>query len=124
MRGARPRRATLRRMKGFDTYLFVLPSGAGGHGTDPDLLRSMAVRRFKLGDSVSLLADGRVLVGGGDPLLEVYDPRRGAFRPAGRTGRELAFATATRLKDGRVLVAGGYDRNLQINRTAWIVATR
>ena len=45
MRGARPRRATLRRMKGFDTYLFVLPSGAGGHGTDPDLLRSVAVRR-------------------------------------------------------------------------------
>ena len=85
---------------------------------------TMAVRRFKLGDSVSLLADGRVLVGGGGPLLELYDPRRGAFRPAGRTGRELAFATATRLQDGRVLVAGGYDQDLRVNRNAWIVATR
>ena len=83
---------------------------------------TMAVRRFKLGDSVSLLADGRVLVGGGDPLLEVYDPKRGAFRPAGRTGHELAFATTTRLKDGRVLLAGGYDQDLRINRTASIIA--
>ena len=29
----------------FDDYLFVLPSGAGAHGTDPDLLRSIAERR-------------------------------------------------------------------------------
>jgi hypothetical protein len=65
-----------------------------------------------------------VLVGGGNPLPEVYDPRLGVFRPAGRIGRELAFATATRLKDGRVLVAGGYDQDIRVNRNAWIVATR
>jgi hypothetical protein len=42
MRVARPRRATLRAVKGFDDYMFVLPSGAGGHGVDPDRLRSAA----------------------------------------------------------------------------------
>jgi hypothetical protein len=29
-------------MKGFDGYLFLLPSGAGGHGDDADRLRALA----------------------------------------------------------------------------------
>jgi hypothetical protein len=82
---------------------------------------SMAIRRYKFPDSVALLPDGRVLVAGGDPRLQLYDPRRRAFSAAGRLDRELSFATATVLRDGRVLVSGGYDESIAVSRTAWIV---
>lgn len=63
------------------------------------------------------LADGRVLVlGGSDPRdrtaytsAELYDPARNAFAPAAslRYPRYKVRDTAVRLRDGRVLVAGG-----------------
>jgi len=63
------------------------------------------------------LADGRVLVfGGSDPRdrvhytsAELYDPAGNAFVPAGslRYPRYKVRDTAVRLRDGRVLVAGG-----------------
>jgi hypothetical protein len=75
---------------------------------------SLAVARDWPG--VALLADGRVLVAGGyrdrnlqDRLIasaEIYDPRTGAFSPTGSMAAGRA-AMATRLADGRVLIAGG-----------------
>ncbi len=81
----------------------------------------MSARRFKLTDAATLLADGSVLVAGGARQLERYDPRRGRFVQAGRIDSALAFATATRLRDGRVLVVGGYDERLVISARAWLV---
>lgn len=83
----------------------------------------MADRRFKLADGVARLPDGRVLVAGGARRLELYDPRKRSFAGAGRIGAELSFSTATLLRDGRVLVAGGYDERITISSTAWIVST-
>lgn len=62
-----------------------------------------------------------MLVAGGARELERYDPRRGRFVQAGRVDSALAFATATRLHDGRVLVVGGYDERLAISGLAWLV---
>jgi hypothetical protein len=69
--------------------------------------------------TVTLLANGEVLiVGGGDShasatnLAEIYNPATDAFTPAG-TGlmpTERTYHTATLLKDGRVLIAGGMNR--------------
>ena len=69
-----------------------------------------------------LLDDGRVLVVGGDGLdagasAELYDPATETFSPTGRlsTAREWssgASTTATLLRDGRVLIAGGQDEDL------------
>ena len=72
-------------------------------------------------DTATRLADGRVLLVGGDsaewnfdgPYIasaEVYDPMTGTFGPTGSmaTGRNLH--TATRLLDGRILIAGGDGR--------------
>lgn len=65
------------------------------------------------------LADGRVLISGGveagDPTAtlastEIYDPGEGRFEPGPRMNRARAAHTATRLADGRVLVAGGTFR--------------
>jgi hypothetical protein len=75
---------------------------------------SMATTRG--GPTATLLQDGRVLVVGGVPSLysktslssaELYDPKTGTFRPAGSMSTARAGFTATLLKNGQVLIAGG-----------------
>lgn len=67
------------------------------------------------------LADGRLLVVGGvDPPMgrfpgrwrvhdsaEIYDPRSSRFAPTGKMSTQRYAHSATRLADGRVLIAGG-----------------
>lgn len=69
--------------------------------------------------SVTLLANGEVLiVGGGDShasatnIAEIYNPATDAFTPAGSglMPTERTYHTANLLKDGRVLIAGGMNR--------------
>jgi hypothetical protein len=75
---------------------------------------SMADARW--GHTATLLQDGRVLVTGGADLsdgyanlrtAELYDPSTGKFTPTGSMEVGRAEQTATLLKDGRVLIAGG-----------------
>jgi energy-converting hydrogenase Eha subunit H len=67
----------------------------------------------------TLLADGRVLVTGGDPdgwiyrgpflaSAELYDPKTGTFSPTGAMAQARTSQSATLLADGRVMVAGGF----------------
>jgi hypothetical protein len=73
------------------------------------------------------LADGRVLFAGGMsratgvpdfpignphpvPYAEVYDPATGQFTQTGSMAEPRVIFTATRLRDGRVLVVGGADQ--------------
>jgi hypothetical protein len=85
---------------------------------------AMAQPRFKLPDAVVRLPSGRVLVAGGAPNAELYDPTTRRFRKAGTGGTALFFATATLLRDGRVLVAGGYDDRIAVTSSAWIDASQ
>src|SRR5690348_6402197 len=71
------------------------------------------------GMTVTLLANGEVLIaGGGDNhasatnLAEIYNPATDAFTPAGSglMPTERTHHTATLLADGRVLIAGGMNR--------------
>ena len=79
--------------------------------------------------TATLLADGRVLVAGGSSVAlnvtsgagstssppvstaEIYDPGSGTFSGTGSLVTGRAMHTATLLSDGRVLIAGGVDKD-------------
>lgn len=108
----------------------------GGGGRTAELFDPL-VRRFTPTGSLltsrddhtaTLLADDRVLLAGGWGLddgapgvlgtSELYDPRSGSFSTGPGMRSPRAGFTATRLEDGRVLVAGGFTSNEQTVRTA------
>lgn len=77
--------------------------------------------RFKLPAEAAQLASGQLLVAGGSKRVEVYDPSSGKFLIAvGQMNDARHFMTATKLKDGSVLLAGGYPNNDQGTTETWI----
>ena len=75
------------------------------------------------GHTATLLPDNRVLVAGGAnggasavkylASVELYDPATGSWSAASSMARGRADHTATLLPDGKVLIAGGYNGNLE-----------
>ncbi|HBB86211.1 MAG TPA: hypothetical protein DC047_01185, partial [Blastocatellia bacterium] len=71
------------------------------------------LNKARRGHTATLLADGSVLVSGGEDAngfiteAEIYDPTSGTFSVSGNLSAPRADHTATRLPDGRVLIAGG-----------------
>jgi Kelch motif/Galactose oxidase, central domain len=77
--------------------------------------------RFKLPDEAVLLGSGRLLVAGGSREVEIFDPASGQFLvAAGQMNDARHFMSETKLKDGRVLLAGGYPNNDQATAQTWI----
>src|SRR5262245_50203326 len=69
---------------------------------------------WQLGGTAALLADGAVLLAGGEIFefdyladAEIYDAASGNFTPIGYMSRARAAHTATRPSDGTILLAGG-----------------
>ena len=67
----------------------------------------------RTGHTATLLADGRVLLAGGQggsiflPTAQLFDATTGSFTPTGHMRTARRDHTATLLADGRVLIAGG-----------------
>jgi hypothetical protein len=80
--------------------------------------------------TATLMADGRVLIAGGDPSggddqtplasAELYDPKSGTFSPTGSMTTSRKRAGAALLGDGRVLMVGGLDAQVNTLSTAEI----
>lgn len=81
---------------------------------------SLAEERFKLLDGVVLLTNGNVLVGSGNARMEIYDTTKEQFQPSTRLDTTYYYTVLTLLKDGRVLLTGGYDSAIQPTTKAWI----
>jgi Kelch motif/Galactose oxidase, central domain len=77
--------------------------------------------RFKLPDEAVPLASGKLLVAGGSKTAEIFDPVGGKFVVAeGQMNDAWHYLTETRLKDGRVLLAGGYANSDRATAQTWI----
>jgi hypothetical protein len=77
--------------------------------------------RFKLPDEAVQLASGLLLVAGGSKKVETYDPGTGTFLVVpGQLSDAWHFLSETRLKDGSVLMAGGYANSPEATAQAWI----
>jgi Galactose oxidase, central domain len=81
---------------------------------------SLSVGRY--GHTATALADGEVLIAGGERIdedgfdialgsAEIYNPATGRFHPTGSMRVARKHHTATLLRDGEVLIAGGEDNN-------------
>jgi len=83
----------------------------------------------RVGATVTTLFDGRILIAGGAKVkkdsstwfnendietiiseVETFDPNTGSFEKVGNMLEPRAFHQAVRLKDGRVLILGGYTQ--------------
>ena len=117
----------------FKHVMTALPDGTvlviGGTSDDVELLDTTEVfhpdsarftsgprlvhGRYKLSEAATLLPDGRVLVAGGGPGLEVIDPVRGFSSPVTAEQQVASFSTVSLVAD-RAWVVGGYDRNIEL----------
>ncbi len=80
--------------------------------------------RYKLNGAVIPLRNGKILLAGGSDTAEIFDPISMKVTPVnGNFGSARLFTTATLLKDGRVLIAGGYDQATQVGNGTWIFAS-
>jgi hypothetical protein len=85
------------------------------------LTATMRLSRYKHAGTSVVLPDGRVLIAGGAPEAEVYDPASGAFLLVEGQARMVGqFSAAAPLSDGRVLVTGGYGEGRGPEADAWI----
>lgn len=77
--------------------------------------------RFKLPDEAVQLASGKLLIAGGSREVEVFDPAsRKFFVSAGQMNEPWHFMSETKLRDGSVLLAGGYPNGPEATAQAWI----
>jgi N-acetylneuraminic acid mutarotase len=99
-----------------------------GEVFDPGTGRStptspMGAKRFKHSDAIVPLGSGRVLVAGGGASAEIFETSSGRFHRADGSLDEARFySTAVTLKDGRVLIVGGYAEGgaLPATRKAYV----
>jgi hypothetical protein len=76
--------------------------------------------RFKLPDEAVPLMSGRLLIAGGSKEAEIFNPEDGKFvAVAGQMDERWHYMSETRLRDGSVLMAGGYPDNDQATAETW-----
>ena len=100
----------------YDTTELFDPASAT-FTTGPAMIRP----RYKHNGSSLLLPDGVVLVAGGAPHAETFDPRSRTFTIVAGDGRLAGqFSAVAPLSAGRVLITGGYGNGGGPRASAWL----
>jgi hypothetical protein len=82
---------------------------------------NMNVRRYKHRGTTVLLPTGQVLVAGGSSIAELFDPVGRVFvKIDGSMGSDRLFSAASLLRNGSVLITGGYDDRMTTSAKAWL----
>jgi hypothetical protein len=81
----------------------------------------MKLGRYKHAGSTIVLQSGLVLIAGGAPQAETYDPRSRSFTlVAGEARLAGQFSAVAQLKGGEVLITGGYGSGGGPRSSAWL----
>ena len=81
----------------------------------------MKLGRYKHAGSSLLLPNGLILICGGAPQAEIYDPRSNAFVLVGGEARIAGqFAAVAPVTGGRALITGGYGNRAVSQAAAWL----
>ncbi len=82
---------------------------------------SMQLGRYKHAGTSVVLADGNVLIAGGAPQAELYEPRTRRFSlVAGAARMGGQFSAAAALNSGGALISGGYGNGAGPRDSAWL----
>jgi Kelch motif len=115
------------------SLLLVSALCLSGHGmpstTGPGSVTEIAAMHLaRASHSSTLLPNGKVLIAGGFagsggeyrpyPSAELFDPRTGTFQPVADMSIGRSGHTATLLKNGKVLIVGGWTGRYQLRRSA------
>ncbi|HJR80489.1 MAG TPA: kelch repeat-containing protein [Anaerolineales bacterium] len=83
-------------------------------------ISDMSQKRFKLAEAAVLLANGNVLIGGGNRQIEIFDAQSQTFIADGTLDDDYYFSVLTGLNSGQVLITGGYNGNILPSDKAWL----
>jgi hypothetical protein len=84
-------------------------------------LNDMSNARFKLPGQAAVLPSGEVLIAGGSETSELFEPKTRKFTSVdGSLDAPRHYMTETALKDGSVLLAGGYPNTPAPTAQAWL----
>jgi hypothetical protein len=82
---------------------------------------TMNESRFKLPDEAVQLPTGKLLIAGGSSEVEVFDSASGKFLTVpGQMSDSWHYMSETKLRDGSVLLAGGYPNSDKATAQTWI----
>ena len=82
---------------------------------------NMNVKRYKHRGTTVLLPSGQTLIAGGSNTAELYDPADRIFvKVDGSMGSDRLFSAAALLRNGCVLITGGYDQRMATSAKAWL----
>ncbi|MBD0285789.1 MAG: hypothetical protein ICV79_10250, partial [Flavisolibacter sp.] len=85
------------------------------------LKNKLADSRFKITNAADVLPNGNVIIAGDGRYVEIFDAPTQTFHTAnGSVGEAWMYPTVTTLKDGNVLITGGYNSSMEPTNKAWV----